>query len=55
MVPALAVAPNATVPEPQVLPDVTPDILGKALTVTVEVPLNVWLQVPLVTETNVSV
>jgi len=37
IVPALAVAPNVTVPELQAVPEVTPDILGKVLTVTVAV------------------
>ena len=35
MVPALAAAPNKTVPVPQRLLSVTPDILGMAFTVAV--------------------
>ena len=35
MVPALAAAPNTTVPAPQRLLSVTPDILGIAFTVAV--------------------
>ena len=35
MVPALAAAPNTTVPVPQRLLSVTPDILGMAFTVAV--------------------
>ena len=35
MVPAEAVAPNVTFPDPQTVPGVVPVIVGKALTVTV--------------------